>query len=191
MGIFRRILAILLVFGFSSTSFAGDHYSIDNTHSSMIFRVKHQNIAYFYGRFNDLKGTFLLDDAKPANSVVRVVVKAKSIDTDDKKRDKHLKSPDFFDVKQFPAIEFESTRVTKIADMEHMFQVTGDLTLHGVTKEVTAMVEHTGSGKGRGGKDIAGFEAILVVNRTDFGMTYGKGALGEEVRITLSAEGAK
>jgi len=173
----------------SSAPRSADTYQVDSVHSSMIFRIKHMGVANFYGRFNSISGSFSLDDNASKNSF-QVEIQTGSIDTAQKKRDDHLKSPDFFNAVQFPKITFKSTEVKKSSD--DSFDVTGELTLHGVTKPVTAKVTKTGSGTMRG-RQVAGVEAVLTIKRSDFGMSYGLdgNALGDEVYIAISLEGAR
>lgn len=161
---------------------------MDGVHSSVIFRIKHMGVSYFYGRFNHVSGTFTFDDGDASNTSFNIEVKVRSIDTNSKKRERHLKSPDFFNAKQFPLITFKSTEVKKNGD--DTFEVTGDLTLHGVTKPLTATFERVGSGSARGGGTLTGFETILTLKRSEFGMNYMMGGLGDEVRLFISIEGA-
>ncbi len=164
-----------------------DTYKVDTVHSSIVFRVKHMNTSYAWGRFNDFTGTFAMEGDTP--SAFDFTVKAASVDTANEKRDTHLKGADFFNARQFPTMTFKSKDVRKAGNA---YDVTGDLTLHGVTKSVTAKVEVTGTGKGPTGGTIAGFEATLEIKRTDFGMSYGApNMLGDDVRIIVSVEGGK
>jgi polyisoprenoid-binding protein YceI len=164
-------------------------YQVDGVHSSNVFRIKHLNVAFFYGRFNEMEGTFVLDEADPSKCTFDVRLKTASIDTNHEGRDKHLRSPEFFDVEKNPEIAFKSTKVSRSADGK--LSVTGDLTLRGVTKPMTAAVELTGAGKGMRGEFRAGFETTLTLQRSEFGMTALLNGLSDEVRITVSAEGVK
>jgi len=166
---------------------AVDSYQVDSIHSSMVFRVKHANAANFYGRFNNISGSFTLDN-DPSKCSFNVQIKTDSVDTGNAMRDQHLKSPDFFNAVQFPTISFKSTQVKKSGD--DAYDVTGDLDLHGVKKSVTAKITKTGSGTMRG-KQIAGVEAVLTIKRSDFGMTLALDMLGDEVHIIVGLEGAK
>ena len=166
---------------------AADSYQVDPIHSSMVFRVKHMGATNFYGRFNNITGSFTLDD-DPSKNSFQVQIQTESVDTAVKKRDDHLKSPDFFNTKQFPTITFKSTQVKKAGG--DALDVTGDLTLHGVTKSVTAKVTKTGTGK-FGGRSLAGVEANLTIKRSDFGMNFMLEGIGDEVRITVSLEGGR
>lgn len=166
---------------------AADAYVIDGVHSTMVFKVKHLNVANFYGRFAGISGKIVLDAESPAKSSVEVEVKAESVDTANEKRDQHLKGPDFFSVKQFPTITFKSKSLKKVS--ETAYEVTGELTLHGVTKELTIQLEQTGSAQVRGSK-VAGFATSFKIKRSDFGMKYGLEGVSDEVEITAGLEGS-
>jgi len=158
-------------------------YEIDAVHSSLLFGVLHADAARFWGRFNRFKGSLTIDAAKPEASSVVVEVAADSVDTANDGRDQHLRGPDFFNAKEFPEIVFESKKVTKSANG---FQVTGEFTMLGVTKEVVAEAEATGYSEGeRTGKRV-GYEVRFTIKRSDFGMDYsvGKG-LGDEVQVLM------
>jgi polyisoprenoid-binding protein YceI len=168
---------------------APETYAVDPVHSSLVFHTRHLGIAEFYGRFGKIEGKsqLVLDGDK---SSVLVVVDATSIDTGNKDRDEHLRSPDFFGAKEFPEIVFQSTKVEGSGDS---WRVTGDLTLHGVTKSVTAEARKVGAGESRG-EQLAGFLAELSIDMNDFGIPYVKqdpGALGPEVHLTISLECAR
>lgn len=165
-------------------------YQVDPGHSTILFRVKHLGVAWFHGRFNGFSGSFLFDEADPAKSSVQLEVDAASVDTNSQGRDDHLRSPDFFNVPQYPTIAFASTSVKK--KDATTYEVTGDLEYHGKTNEVTFDAEFVGAADTpRGSK--AGFEAILTIRRSDFGDTkyIAEGGLGDEVRLTISLEGGK
>jgi polyisoprenoid-binding protein YceI len=177
----------MLVAGSLSAPPAADTYQVDPVHSSMVFRVKHANVTNFYGRFNNITGSFTLDN-DPAKCSFNVQIKTDSVDTGNQMRDQHLKNADFFNAVQFPTISFKSTQVKKSGD--DTLDVTGDLDLHGVKKSVTAKVTTTGTGSMRG-KQIAGADAVLTIKRSDFGMTFALDMLGDEVQIMMGLEGAK
>jgi polyisoprenoid-binding protein YceI len=181
-------LSILCGLAVSAPANAAEAYAADPVHSSLVYRVKHFNATYFWGRFNTITGSFTLDDANPAQCQFEFQVKADSIDTGNAKRDQHLKSPDFFNVVQFPTIAFKSQKVTKSGEA---YEVVGDLTLHGVTKPVTVKVVPTGKGKGPMGAPIAGIEATLSLKRTEFGMSNMVGPLGDDVWVTVGIEGRR
>ena len=164
-------------------------YQIDPIHSSNCFRIKHLNVAYFYGRFNEVAGTFVFNDADPAACSFDVQVNVDSVDTHNADRDKHLKSAELFDVEKHPQITFKSTSVKKMG--EQTYDVTGDLTLHGVTKPLTVKIERTGAGPGMKGEYRSGCETNFEIKRSDFGMTAMIGPLGDDVRLTFSLEGIR
>lgn len=164
-------------------------YEIDAVHSAVIFRIQHMGAGYTYGRFNGIEGSVTWDAANPSASSVMVKVAAASIDTGNKDRDNHLRSPDFFDAAKFPDITFTSTAVKANGTT---LEVAGKLSLHGVTKDVTVTMEKTGEGKGRSGEALVGFEGVLQVKRSDYGMSYGVGGpLGDDVRLTIAIEAMK
>ncbi|MFQ5845001.1 MAG: YceI family protein [Planctomycetota bacterium] len=188
------VAALVLVAGllhglFSPTAEAQgspETYQVDPVHSSVVFRVKHMGVSYLWGRFNDVSGRFTLRGGDPTS--VEVTVQAQSVDTHSAKRDQHLRSPDFFSAKQYPLITFKGTRFTKAGDGR--YEVAGDLSVHGVTKQIAVTVEHTGTGPGMGGKGtLAGFEATFDLQRSDFGMTKLRGPVGDDVRVIVSLEG--
>lgn len=183
----RKLAATFLAATLPALALAGEAYRVDTVHSTVIFRVKHMGTSFAYGRFNVLEGTFDLDPADPGKSAIDFTVKAESIDTGNPKRDGHLKSPDFFNVRQYPKISFKSRSVTSAG--KDTFDVNGDLTLHGVTKPVTVKVERVGGGKGMRGESLAGIEATFAIKRSDFGMKGMQGAIGDDVRVIVSAEG--
>lgn len=184
-----RALLVLATAGLASGVWAADSYKIDKVHSTVIFRIKHLNAGYSYGRFNEIAGTIDWDADKPEACKLDVTVKTDSIDTGDKKRDKHLEGPDFFNAKQHKTMTFKSKSVKKGED--GMYEVTGDLSCNGVTKEVTVKVEHTGTASTQMGGDRMGLETTFTVQRADFGITYMPDGLGSDVRLIVSLEGMK
>ncbi len=186
-----RILAVAVsvLMGMASLTRAAETYKVDGVHSSVLFRAKHFNTGYFYGRFNDISGTVVVDESNPAKSSVEIEVKVDSIDTHDAKRDQHLKSPDFFNAKQFPTITFKSKQVKKSG--KDTYEVTGDLNLHGVTRSVTVKVTRTGAGKDPFGGYRIGFETVFTIKRSDFGMKFMLGPVSDEIRLIVSIEGVR
>jgi polyisoprenoid-binding protein YceI len=163
-------------------------YQVDKTHSAVIFRVKHLKVSYFYGRFNDISGTYTLDAESPENSVIDITVKADSLDTNSADRDKHMKSAEFFDVEKFPEMRFKSRTVKKSG--ENGFRVEGDLTFHGETRPVAVDLEYVGEGKTFLG-ERSGFHTTLTIQRADYGMDAMLTGLGNEVQLIISIEGVK
>lgn len=161
-------------------------WKIDAVHSAVLFKVKHVGTSWSFGRFNEISGEITYDEAKPENSKVSVSIDPNSIDTNNKKRDDHLRSPDFFSVKEFPKATFTSTKVAKSGDK---LSVTGDLTLHGVTKSITFTAEKVGSSDiPQMGGPRTGFYAETTLKRSDFGMKGMLEGIGDEVTLTLSLE---
>jgi polyisoprenoid-binding protein YceI len=165
---------------------AADTFKLDPVHSFVLFSVQHLGIANTYGRFNDIAGTVVFDKDNPSKSSVELSVPVESLDTHNSIRDKSLKSPDFFDAKQFPTMTFKSTKVEGSGDT---LKVSGDLTIHGVTKPMTVDFKKGGEGKGVFGEMRGGGETHFTIRRSDFGMNFQQGAVGDEVNITLSLEG--
>jgi polyisoprenoid-binding protein YceI len=188
----NHVLATLLAaicLGSASNAFANEELTVDGAHSSVLFRVMHMDVAPFYGRFNDVSGSFTIaEDA--TKSSFNVVIKTESIDTNNKKRDSHLKSPDFFNAREFPTLSFKSTSVARGTDGTLL--VTGDLDCHGVTKSINFEVTETGSKTSPGGDVSRGIEAIFTIKRSEFGIKYGlEGGVGDDVRIIVALEGNK
>lgn len=187
-GSFARVaasVAVVLSLGIPSASAAPESYEIDAVHSTVIFRIHHMKAGYQYGRFNDLSGAVVIDDANPSASSVKVEVKTTSVDTANAKRDDHLRGPEFLDCAQFPTMTFVSTAVKAAGDA---FEVTGNLTLHGVTKPVTVSMTRTGRIDDPWGFVRVGFEGTLTVKRTDYGMNQKLDGAGDEIRLTLAFE---
>ena len=170
---------------------AATTFVIDKSHSEALFTVRHL-ITKVRGHFRDFAGPLQMDEAQPERSSVSVTIQAASIDTNEPNRDTHLKSPDFFDVEKTPTITFTSRSIT--ASGNQQFAVTGTLTMHGVSKEVTLPVSFQGFAKDPWGNRRAGFEAEVVLNRKDFGLNWnaaleaGGFLVGDEVRVSLSIQ---
>jgi polyisoprenoid-binding protein YceI len=182
---------LLLTFGFALVhASAGEKYSIDPAHSTVGFKVKHL-YSYVSGRFDEVAGIIDVDPAKPENSSVEVKIATKSVNTANEKRDTHLRSPDFFNVEKFPDMTFKSKKITLTG--EKTADILGDLTLHGVTKEVTLKTTFLGKGKGLTGAEQTGWEAKTSIKRSDFGLTWSKliegvQVVGDEIEIELLIE---
>jgi polyisoprenoid-binding protein YceI len=172
-------LAVVL----AGVALAADSYQVDPIHSVIIFRIKHMDVGMFYGRFNGPQGTFSYDEQDPSKSSFQVAVKAKDFDSGNMKRDQHVRGPDFLNAQEFPDIKFKSKSVKPAGD--NKLEVSGDLTMHGQTKPVTATLEKIGSAGGR-----VGFEGVLDVKRSDFGIKGVQG-VGDEVRLIIAFEGQK
>jgi polyisoprenoid-binding protein YceI len=166
---------------------AADTFKIDPVESSVVFSVTY-GVSNFYGRFNDVSGTVVLDKADPSKSSVELTIPVESVDTHNEKRDQHLKSPDFFNAKQFPVMTFKSKQVESSGDT---YKVTGDFTLHGVTKPLTLEIKKGGEGKGMEGEIRGGGETHFTIKRSDYGMNFMQGQLGDEINIVVSLNGIK
>lgn len=166
-------------------------FIIDKAHSEATFQVRHL-ITKVRGRFSDFEGSIGFNEAHPDQSSASFVIKAGSIDTNEPDRDNHLRSNDFFAVDQHPAITFKSHSVKPIGPSR--FDVTGDLTIRGITKVVTLPVSYMGTATDPWGKQRAGFETEVVLNRKDFGLNWnaaleaGGFLVGDEVRTNLSIQ---
>ena len=181
-------LLIICFTGSIQLADAADTYEIDTAHSMILFRAKHSGVSYNYGRFNEFTGKLMIDETDISKSTVEFEVKTASVDTANEKRDQHLRSSDFFSAKQFPVITFKSTKVSMKDGKEDMLEITGDLELLGVKKSITVDVEITGKAKGRQGEPLIGFESIFTIKRSEFGMTYGAGAVSDDIRLIVTIE---
>jgi len=171
-------------------------WDLDPAHSSVQFSVRHLMVSTVRGAFGKVAGTVAVDEQDLTHSKIQATIDAASIDTRIEKRDAHLKSPDFLDVAKYPTITFVSKKIERVAP-DH-FKVTGDLTLHGVTREATLDVEGpTPEMKDPWGKTRAGAQATTTINRKDFGLTWNQAleaggvAVGDEVKITIDVEATK
>jgi polyisoprenoid-binding protein YceI len=184
----RMALAGVLSFGLG-TVVKADDYTIDAVHSGVSFQISHVGLAYIHGRFDDFSGNFTIDTSDPTKSAFSLSIKSESVDTNNSKRDDHLRSPDFFNVKQFPTISFTSTSAKPI---DGGYEVTGDLTIHGATKPVTFSLKGGASAEFPKGVSRTGFSTSqIVVKRSDFGVGKPMPMLGDEVYVSISFEGTK
>ncbi len=183
------LAATLLVAGALSASAQEVKYDIDPVHSVAIAKALHGGVSHGYARFNGVSGSVTFNEADPSKSSVSVEIKADSIDTANEKRDQHLKSPDFLNAKEFPMITFKSTKVVKTGDKA--YEVTGDLTVRGVTKPLTTTFNVVGMVKKPNGDLSAGGEVTFKVKRSDFGSNFNPQALSDEIEIMVSFEGGK
>lgn len=170
-------------------------WTIDPAHSLVEFSAKHMVITTVKGRISDVRGSVTLDEADPANSKVEVELDAASIDTRTGDRDKHLRSADFLDVEKYPTISFRSSRVDGVPNREGgSFRVTGDLTIHGVTREVTLNAVYDGRGRDPWGGERVSFSASTKIDRRDFGLTWntaleaGGVLVSNEIKIQLEVQ---
>jgi len=189
---FRSIRTLIVLAGLSiaATLNAQDVYKIDAVHSQIGFKIRHL-VAKSSGRFTKFEGAITVDAKDIAKSKVEVTIDAASINTDNEARDKHLRGADFFEVEKFPTITFKSTAVKEVE--KGKLQVTGDLTMHGVTKSITFPITNAGTRAGmKPGSVVAGFiDGALKINRNDFGIKTYPGVLGDDVEISLDIEAGK
>lgn len=178
------LLALATLSSYATASI--ETYQIDTTHSSVKFSIRHF-VAKTTGNFSQFTGTLSLNRDDLTQSSVEAQIQIPSVDTDNEKRDTHLQQDDYFDAAKYPVMSFKSTQWTQ-GESEQQFQVTGDLTLHGVTRPVTLEVELLGFGEGRKGAYLTGWEATTTLDRTQWGINGGQPAVGTEVDVTINIE---
>jgi polyisoprenoid-binding protein YceI len=189
-----RLTAFAAVLALGSPALAVDTYDLDKSHTTVGFQVRHI-FTMLGGKFQDFSGTIRVDRAKPESSSVEFAIQAASVFTNDQKRDDHLRTPDFFDVATHPTITFKSTSVKPVAG--NAYEVTGKLTMRGVTKQVTLPVTFLGEGKDPWGNEKMGFELSTTLNRKDYGINWNKALdqggflVGDEVKVQISVEANK
>jgi polyisoprenoid-binding protein YceI len=164
---------------------AADTYKVDPIHSTVLFGVKHMGFGRFWGRFNKVDGQFTLNASDPTADSFEIEIDPASVDTNNKDRDRHLKSPDYFSASEFPTIEFKSREVKKVDDQT--LEVSGDLTFHGVTRPQTMRIELIGTGSHPKMGHRAGVEATFVLKQSEFGIKAGP--LGDDVHVIAALEG--
>lgn len=176
----------------STTTLTTTGYTIDSAHSAVRFLVRHLMISKVHGQLSGVTGIIHFDAARPEATTAQVTITVSTINTGQEQRDGHLKSADFFDIERFPNITFESKSVIKTDDFE--YDVIGDLTMHGVTKQIELKAELTPEVKAPDGSYKIGVSAKGVINREDFGMTYnavletGGVMVGKEIQLEIDAE---
>jgi polyisoprenoid-binding protein YceI len=178
--------ALAPAFAPAAVTMPAEHdWAVDPVHSSVVFRVKHANASWFKGTFDVVEGSVTIDRDRPDTGKVELRIPVDSLDTNDKQRDDHLKSNDFFSGKENPEITFKST---KIAKKGAALEVTGDLAFAGKTKSVTIPVEYVGEGEMQGKR--VGYSTTFVVKRTDFafGGKFGAEMLGDEITMMVDLE---
>lgn len=190
----KRLIAALFTLAPLLASAGTSTWNVDASHSTVGFSVRHLVISTVRGDFTKFSGKVQLDEADVTRSTVDATIDVASIDTRVADRDGHLKSPDFFDAAKYPSITFRSTKVAKAGAGRLL--VTGDLTLHGVTKPVTLDVSASAEVKGMYGETRRGYSATAKLDRKDYGLTWNKlveagPAVGDEVTLTLDLEAVK
>ena len=167
---------------------------IDSAHTTLGFSARHAMVTTVRGTFADFEGTLILDGATPANSSATVTIKSASFSSGNEQRDGHVKSPDFLDVENFPTLTFVSTSVRQSGSD---FVLTGDLTVHGVTKSVGIEAEFSGVSKDPFGNDRIGFEGSTTISRKDFGLEWnvaleaGGFLVSDKIKISLDISAIK
>lgn len=190
-----RTLAVAALLVSASSVFAADTFVVDKIHSEAMFQVRHM-MSKVSGKFDDFAGKIAVDRANPAASSVEFTMKTASINTGVADRDKDLRSANFFDAEKNPEITFKSTKIVP-SKKKDVYDVTGDLTMRGVTKHITIPVEFSGFGKDPWGNERAGFSLTTTVNRKDYGINWNKALdnggflLSDDVTINVNIEAKK
>jgi polyisoprenoid-binding protein YceI len=167
-------------------------WTVDQAHAEVAFAVRHLMINNVRGRFGKLEGTVAVDDANVNNSKIDVTIDVNSLDTRQEMRDNHLRSADFFDAANHPTMHFVSKRI--VGDVTKEFQIVGDLTIRGTTREVELQAQLEGRGNDPWGNERAGFSVTGKINRHDFGLHWNQAleaggvAVGAEVKLTIDVE---
>lgn len=167
-------------------------WQLDTVHTQIAFAVKHMMVSTVRGQFKSFSGTLELDEQHPERSRVEVTIDPTSIDTGDERRNGHLRAADFFEVEKYPEIRFASTHVERLGEDE--YRVTGDLSLHGITRPVTLEVTLEGQTRDMQGQRRAGFSLRGAINRKDYGLTWnvaleqGGVLVGDKVQLVIDAE---
>lgn len=183
----KKLFAALAIIIVAGSAHAADKYEFDKDHTNILWFADHFGYSEPFGYFNDFDGTLSLDEKAPENSKLEITIKTSSLSTPIEKFTTHLKSKDFFDVEQYPAAKFVSTKVEKTA--ENTAKVTGDFTLLGVTKPLVLDVKLNKIGKHPfTQKYTAGFSATATIKRSEFGMNYGIPGVGDDIRIFIESE---
>lgn len=191
----KKTIILASVILLSSTTSLAAEYKIDPDHSKIGFKVRHLGISWVPGSFSKVDGTFSFDEKSISTSKVKADIEVGSVDTQNKKRDDHLRGEEFFAADKFPTISFVSKEIKNVSDSK--FTIVGELTMHGITKSLELAAEFTGGAKDPWGKERTAFTAETKINRKDFGLQWSKvietGALvvGDEVAISIEIEGIK
>ncbi|MFP6806185.1 MAG: YceI family protein [Pseudomonadales bacterium] len=185
--ILKTMLLAVLV-SFTSANVLAAEYKLDPTHSFVNFKISHLGISWLLGRFNDVSGDFSYDSSKPEATKISILIDTTTYDSNHSERNLHIKDEKYLDVEQYPEARFVSTGFTgdKMVGI-----LSGKLTLHGVTKNISFDIKKVGEGKDPWGGYRAGFEGSVVIKRTDFGMESNLGPLANEVYLDLFIEGVR
>ncbi len=178
-------VVVLLLIGTLNIYAEKETYVIDTAHSSVSFKIRHF-FSKVTGAFGQFEGSLSVDKKNMEESSAQATIDVKSVDTHQQKRDTHLQSPDFFDASQYPTITFQSKKWKSLGSDE--YEVIGDLKIRNTTKEITLKVKSLGFGEGMNQAQISGWEATTVLKKSDFGITYGGKALGNDVEVEIQVE---
>ncbi len=173
--------------GMSAAQAAPAHFTLESPHTQIIFSVSHLGFSHSYGKFTGYSGNIVFDPEAPASSSVDVSIDAKSLELNDAKWNEHVRGADFLDAEKFPTITFKSTKIDVTGDKTA--NITGDLTIHGVTKPVVLAATLNKFDKHpMSGKQVAGFSATASIKRSDFGVSYGLPNVGDDLKIIIEVE---
>ena len=168
---------------------AAETYKLDPDHTTVVFRIKHLDVAYVYGRFKGPTGSFVFDEASPARNSIELQVQTNKVDSAVDKRDKHIKSADFLNASEYPLASFKSSSVKKVK--KGVYEVSGQLTILGKSRPVVFEARETGSGNDPWGNFRRGFETNFSIKRSEFGMDFMLSALSDEIVLTVSLTGIR
>jgi len=190
----RYVLSVLIVASFllyaPAVNAANDKYSFDKAHTQILFFVSHLGFSNSQGEFHDYDGYFMFDQNNPESSSVEINIKTNSIDMDDERWDEHMKGADFFDAENFPLMSFKSTNIELTG--EKTGNITGDLTILGITKPVVLATIFNKAGRHPfNQKYVAGFSASVTIKRSEWGMKYGLPLIGDDVDLRIEVEGVR
>lgn len=185
----KLLLGLTAALAFSAANAADYDIDTKGAHASINFKIQHLGYSWLAGRFNDFSGSFSYDEDNLTASDIMVTIDTSSVDTNHAERDKHLRSDDFLDVDKYPQAKFVSTNIEPMGDGE--MKVTGDFTLHGVTKAITIDAKKIGEGEDPWGGYRAGFTGTTKLALKDFGIDYDLGPASQHVMLTLHVEGIK
>ncbi|OPX56673.1 Polyisoprenoid-binding protein YceI [Oceanospirillum multiglobuliferum] len=171
----------------SGSVFAAD-YKVDPAHTAVLFKINHLGFSETVARFNTIEGNYSYDAANPTASKIVVKIDSNSLDSNHAARDKHIKGPDFLDVKQYPEITFKSTGYKGSATEGTL---SGEFTLHGVTKNIDLNIVKIGEGKDPWGNYRSGFNGTVTIKRSEFGVDQMLGGIGDDVTVELFVEGIR
>jgi polyisoprenoid-binding protein YceI len=180
-------VALVVSHGLASPAIA-EEYAVDPAHAGVNFKISHLGLSWVQGRFDEFSGDFTIDASAPDKCSFALKINPGSVDTNNQKRDEHLRGPDFFNANQFPAMSFKSTSVRPL---KNGYEVTGDFTLHGVTKPVSFELVGGRTAEFPKGVQRTGFSADFSLKRSDFGITKFTPGVGDKIYVSVSFEGTR